>query len=110
MELIVAVVFESSVEGDVHAEEELENKQKRKVMSLLEKVEVLDKLDRGMRNSTVGLRYDVNKSIIHFIEKNEDKFRGNVKASVPSSTKISCVIPLDHLLGKWEGRPLCMAG
>jgi hypothetical protein len=75
-------VFESSVEGAVHADEELEDKQKRKVMSLLEKVEVLDKLDRGMRNSTVGRRCDVNKSIIHFIKKNEDKFRGSVKASV----------------------------
>jgi hypothetical protein len=69
LEVTVVVVFESSVEGAVHADEELEDKQKRKVMSLLEKVEVLDKLDRGTRNSTVGRRYDVNKSIIHFIKK-----------------------------------------
>ena len=51
-------MFESSVEGAVHADEELEDKQKRKVMSLLEKVKVLDK---GTRNSTVGRRFDVNK-------------------------------------------------
>jgi hypothetical protein len=79
LELIVAVVFESSLEGAVHADEELEDKQKRKVMSLLDKVEVLVKLDRGMRNSTVGRRYDVNKSIVHFIKKNEDKFGGALR-------------------------------
>jgi hypothetical protein len=82
LELIVAVVFESSVEGAVDADEELEDKQKWKVMSVFEKVEVLVKLDRGMRNSTVGRRYDVNKSIIYFIKKNEDTFRGSVRASV----------------------------
>jgi hypothetical protein len=82
LELIVAVVFKWPVEGAVDADEELEVKQKWKVISVFEKVEVLDKLDRGVRNSTVGRRYDVNKSIIYFIKKNEDKFRGSVRASV----------------------------
>jgi hypothetical protein len=59
--LIVAVVFESSVEGPVRADEELKVKKKRKVMSLLEKVEVLDKLNKGIRTTAVGCHYDVNK-------------------------------------------------
>jgi len=75
-------VFKSPVEGAVDADEELEDKHKWKMMSVFEKVEVLDKLDRGVRNSTVGRRYDVNKSIIYFVKKNEDKFRGSVRASV----------------------------
>lgn len=70
-----SVLFESSVEGVIRADEESEDKKKRRVMSLLEKVEVLDKMDGGMGSSTVGRRCDVNKSMILVIKKNEYKFR-----------------------------------
>jgi hypothetical protein len=69
LKLIVAVVFESSVEGLVRADEELKDKKKRKVMFLLEKVEMLDELNWGMRNCAVGCHYDVNKSMIRFMTK-----------------------------------------
>jgi fatty acid-binding protein DegV len=59
--------------------EELTNQQKRKVMSLLEKVVVLDRH-----------HYRTNKSTTHFINKNEDNSR-SVKTNAPSSAKISCV-------------------
>jgi hypothetical protein len=52
-------------------------------MSLLEKVDVLDKLVRH--------HYMTNKSTIHFIKKNEDKSRRSVKTNAPSGAKISCV-------------------
>jgi len=52
-------------------------------MSLLEKVEVLDKLVRH--------HYMTNKSTIHFIKKNEDKSRRSVKINASSSAKISRV-------------------
>jgi len=50
-------------------------------MSLFEKVEVLDKLVRH--------HYMTNKSRIHFIKKNEDKSRRNVKTNASLSAKIS---------------------
>jgi hypothetical protein len=39
---------------------ELKDKQKRKVMSFLEKVKVLDKLDRRLNTAVVIHQYDVN--------------------------------------------------
>jgi hypothetical protein len=71
---------------------------KRKVMSLLEKVEVLDKLVRGMRTAVVGQHFDVNKLMINFIKRKEDSSRGSVQASVPLSVKTSCKM----------GRVLCV--
>jgi len=50
-------------------------------MSLLEKVEVLDKLVRH--------HYMTNKSTIHFIKENEDKSRRSVKTDASSSANIS---------------------
>jgi len=35
--------------GDVHAEEEPKGKKKKKLMPVLQKLEVLEKLDRGMK-------------------------------------------------------------
>jgi uncharacterized membrane protein len=43
------------------------------LMSVLEKVKVLDKLDRGVTVAVVGCHYVINWST-YFIKKNEDKF------------------------------------
>lgn len=67
-------------------------------MSLLKKVEVLDKLVRGMRTAAVGQHFDVNKPMIHFSTQKEDSSRESVKASVLLSVKTSCKV----------GRVLCV--
>jgi hypothetical protein len=67
---------------------------KRKVISVLEKVEVLDKLVRGMRTAAVRQHFDVNKLMIYFITQKEDGCRDSVKASVPLSVKTSCELSL----------------
>jgi hypothetical protein len=59
--------------GDVHVDEESQDKNKRKVMSLSEKVEVLDKLHRRISTVVVRCHCGVNKFRIFFIKKNEDK-------------------------------------
>ena len=67
---------------------------KRKVISVLEKVEVLDKLVRGMRTAAVRQHFDVNKLMIHFSTQKEDSSRDSVKASVPLIVKTSCELSL----------------
>jgi len=62
---------------------------KTKEMFMLEKVEVLYNFEKGMRIAD----YNENDTIILFIKKNEDKVRGNIMTSVPSSVKISCLSP-----------------
>jgi hypothetical protein len=46
-----------------------------------------------MRIAVVRTDYSENNTMIPFIEKNEDKVRENIMASVPSSVKISCLSP-----------------
>jgi len=64
---------------------------KTKEMFMLEKVEVLYNFEKGMRIAAVRSDYNENNTMILFIKKNEDKVRGNIMASVPSSVKISCL-------------------
>jgi hypothetical protein len=57
-------------------------KGERKVMCLLENVEVSgNKLDMGMNISVLGCHYGVKESIVCSTKKNEDKIRGSVTAS-----------------------------
>jgi predicted metal-binding protein len=58
-----------SGKGNVCADEEPEGNRKRKVMSLLEKVEVLDKLESKMRIAAVRCLCGINKLLTHFIKK-----------------------------------------
>jgi hypothetical protein len=58
--------------GDVCADKEPEDDRKRKLISLLEEVEVLEKLDSEMRIAAVRCHYSMNKSVIHF---NKEKGR-----------------------------------
>jgi hypothetical protein len=62
---------------------------KTKEICMLEKVEVLHNFENGMRIAVVTTDDNENNSMILFIKKNEDKVRGNIMASVPSSVKIS---------------------
>jgi hypothetical protein len=73
-------------------------------MSLLEQVEVWDKLDGGMSISEAGHYWSVMEPTIRFVKKNEDKARQSVKSNAPLSAKISCV-------SRRDGKGLaCMAG
>uniref|UniRef100_UPI00358EFEB0 putative CENPB DNA-binding domain-containing protein 1 n=1 Tax=Myxine glutinosa TaxID=7769 RepID=UPI00358EFEB0 len=96
-----------STKHNVGADEIPERKRQRKVMSLLEKVDVLDKLTSGVSASAIGRKYGVNKSTIRYILKNEAKIRGSVRASAPSSAKRSFVSHRDPILEKMENA-LCV--
>jgi hypothetical protein len=52
-----------------------------------------------MKIAAVRIDYNENNSIL-FILKIEDKVRGNIMASVPSSMHISCVSPRQSFLKK----------
>jgi len=85
---LVSIVYGK---GYVEDKKEPNDIHMRKVMSLLEKVEVSYKLVRGMSTDVVTRKNGVNKYKILFITKNEHKIKGNIKASAPASGKISCV-------------------
>ena len=52
---------------------------KREVISLLEEMEVLDKLDRGMNIAMVKYHYGASKLMISLIKENEDRIRGSIR-------------------------------
>jgi hypothetical protein len=61
--------------GGVGAGEGPKDKNKMKIMSLLEKVEVLDELDWGLRIGVVGRHYGVNELTIRFFKTDADSIR-----------------------------------
>jgi len=87
-----------SAKGDVLADEEY----KAKVMWVLEQVDVLSKLDKGLTICVVRHRYDVHILTIHLIKENEYMGRWYVNACAALSVKISCVSHCDSFLEKAE--------
>jgi len=87
-----------SARGDVLADEEY----KGKVMWLLEQVDVLSKLDKGLSIGVVRHHYDINILMIHLIKENECKGKWNVKACAVFNVKIFCVSHNDCFLEKVE--------
>ena len=79
-------------------------KKTRKVMHLLQKVEVSVNEHWCSR-----MPLEHKKSMIHYIKKNEDKIRRSTNTSAPISVKISYVITLDPLVEKMESL-VCMVG
>jgi len=53
-------------------------------MSVLQRMEVLDKLHGGMRTAVVTCRYSVHDSMLHYIKKIETK-SGNFHSLLPNS-------------------------
>jgi DNA topoisomerase IB len=76
-------------------------KREKKVMTLLQKVEVLDKLASGMGASVVGRLFSVNESTVRYIKKKEKLIRESVGQSVSASAKVACVVR-DRALVKME--------
>jgi hypothetical protein len=62
----------------------------KKVMTLLQKVQVLDTLASGMGASSVGRLFGVNESTVRYIKKIEERIRDFVARSSPGGAKI-CV-------------------
>jgi hypothetical protein len=75
-----------SQKGDVFANEELRDKNKRKLVSPL-LVGVLHKVDRRMSIAVVRCRFGGTEPTICFIKKKENKIRGSSMICVPSSSK-----------------------
>lgn len=73
---------------------------------------MLCKLDTGMRIGAVGRHYGVNELTIRVIKKCEDRIRGSVKASAPSSAKISYLWRHGTFkeTWKWPASTECLAG
>lgn len=67
----------------------------RKLLSLLEKVETLDKFDRGV-NTVVRCHYNVIE--LTYVTK----IRASIQASVPLSLKITFVSHHDAFLRRWK--------
>jgi hypothetical protein len=61
----------------------IKRKTKRKVRSLLEKVEVSGKFDWEMCIIIVRHHYDVNELTNHFIKKNKEKLRTVLRSVLP---------------------------
>lgn len=65
-------------------------------MSLFEKMEVSNKLDREMSLARVTYHYGAHKlQTIHFIKGCGDRTRGRILTSVPMSVNTSCITFFD---------------
>jgi hypothetical protein len=67
-------------------------------MSLLEKVEVVDKSNREMNIAAARYHYGVNECPIFFIKKNECRIKETSMASAPLSANISLLSHCSHSL------------
>jgi hypothetical protein len=64
--------------GDMHTDEKPKDKNKRNVMSLLGKAEVLEEFGWRMCTAVVRNHCGVKESITHFIMKNEEQILENI--------------------------------
>lgn len=71
---------------------EYSKKRSKKVMTLIQKIEILDKLSAGQTPTSLGRLYNVNESTIRYIKKNEMHIRDSVKNSTPSNAKSTGLI------------------
>uniref|UniRef100_UPI00358F9A1E putative CENPB DNA-binding domain-containing protein 1 n=1 Tax=Myxine glutinosa TaxID=7769 RepID=UPI00358F9A1E len=63
-------------------------KRQKKVMSLSQKVELLDRFSRGESVAYVGRNYSFNESTVCYIRKKEKVIHESISASAVSSTKV----------------------
>ena len=77
-------------------------KKPRHVMTLKEKLEVLDELDCGLGVSEVFCLHMVNKSTIRGVRAVAEKIRASVQSATDVSNKVSCVSRRDLLMEKME--------
>ena len=77
------------------------SKRARKVLSLDQIVELLNRLALGESAASVARRYDTNESTVRTIKKSEAIIRASVAGSAPKSAKLT-FIPRDSNLEKME--------
>lgn len=77
-------------------------KRSRKVLSLSEKIKILDKLGSGSTAASVASEYGINESTVRYIKKAEDKIRSSVQAAAKSTLKAAYVSRRNPLLEKTE--------
>ena len=63
-------------------------KRPHNVLSLAEKVKILDKLGSGESASSVGRHYGINESTVRYIRKAEARIRESVRSSAPECAKV----------------------
>uniref|UniRef100_UPI00358F7236 putative CENPB DNA-binding domain-containing protein 1 n=1 Tax=Myxine glutinosa TaxID=7769 RepID=UPI00358F7236 len=63
-------------------------KRQKKVMSLSQKVELLDWLSRGESAASVDSYYGVNESTVRYIRENEKVIRYSARCNTVTSTKV----------------------
>lgn len=64
------------------------SKRRRIVMTLEQKLEILNKLEAGMTCSLIGRLYQTNESTIRTIKQNEKAIRDSIQKGTPSSSKV----------------------
>lgn len=74
----------------------------RKVLTLLEKLAILNKLRTGMSIAALSRQIDINESTIRTIRKSEDKIRQSVRITSRSSANIAKICRRDSILEKME--------
>ncbi|XP_068240245.1 putative CENPB DNA-binding domain-containing protein 1 [Palaemon carinicauda] len=62
-------------------------KRQWKVMTLEEKVKVIDKIEEGLKYTAFGKLFGVNESTVRYIEKNEANIQASIASSAPQSSK-----------------------
>ena len=62
-------------------------KRQRKVMTIAEKVELLDMLKAGRSSAAVGRHYGINESTVRYIKKDEKKIRQTASISFNKEAK-----------------------
>lgn len=77
-------------------------KRRRKVLTLLEKIAILDKLRTGVSIASLSRQIDINESTIRTIRKSEQKIRQSVRISSRSSANIAKICRRDPVLEKME--------
>ena len=76
-------------------------KRARKMMTLQQKIELLDKLKRGDSAASVGRFYGINESTVRTIKKNEASIRASIASGTSKSAKVT-FLTRDHNLEKME--------
>ncbi|KAG7167423.1 putative Tigger transposable element-derived protein 1-like 319 [Homarus americanus] len=62
---------------------------REKVMTLVEKIQLLDIFTSGQSFAVCGREYGINESTVHYIKKKEREIHNAIVLSAPSSAKVA---------------------
>ena len=82
-----------------------EPKRQKKVITLHEKVELLDMVKEGKSYAAVGRHYGENESTVHYIKKNEKAIRSSVASSfcvkMVNVVRNKAIVRMEFALAFW---------